>query len=240
MSLELKEYAHYWPWAAGAVVGFILIKKVMGGSGAAASTGASDASVLAGASANAAAANAASTSAGYTYQLNQTALSDKMQFDTATLAAQGLATGQAAQVANVSAIGGVIGQIGTLISGTLASQSVIPVAAINAAARGNQIALAASASVASAGIQALPGTLAASAQLVQAQYAPLQSYGSTVVGLSQSIASTSASAMNGLTNAATSADKSAASASASAQAANASTMQTITSVAEIAAMVALA
>jgi hypothetical protein len=226
--MDFKEDAKkYWPWVAGAVVGYFVIVKLMGsGSTSAAASGASDASVLAAASANAAAANSAATTANNQYQLAQTQLSDQNALATATLQAQSLASGQAAQVANVSAIGGVITNIGTMISSTLASQAQIPVAAINAAAAGNQVALAAAASVASAGVQALPGTLSASAQLVEAQYAPLQSYGSTLVGLADGVASTAASAMNGVAQAGSSGASAAASSSAaSVQASNSSSSQ---------------
>lgn len=226
---HMKDWAKkHWVLIAAGIAAIYLVSKYFGSSSSA-SSGTSDAATVAGYNAQIAASNAAAQSTSDQYQLAQN-----------TLAAQSEATTQQAQVANTTAIGSVIGQIGSAISSTIAAQSALPAAAINAVSINNQQALAGAATVAATGVVAVPGIMQAGANQIVASYAPVTAFGSTLVGLSQSIASMGMGAFNAVGSTATGGASAAASSAQTAANANANTSAQLGQLATTAAIIALA
>lgn len=214
----------YWPWAAGGVVGIILIMRMSGGGSSASSAGSSAANYAT------LQALAAQTNA----QNAQILLAQKVEADNMALANAKMQSD--AGIAQINAYGNLTQALGQAISTTANAQAQIPVAAMLAASANSQAALKSAAGVAATGLAALPGSLDAAADLAKASYAPIQAYGSALGQMAQGVSQTATNAMNSTAQTAQSAAQAAGAASAADAQSTSSTMGAVASVAAIALM----
>ena len=213
----------YWPWAAGGVVGIIIIMRMSGGNSS--SPANSNAATLAAMQAMVAQTNA---------QNAQISLAQKAEADNMALANAKMQND--AGIAQINAYGNLTQALGSAISTTANAQAQVPIAAMMAASANSQAALKSAAGVAATGLAALPGSLDAAADLAKASYAPIQAYGSALGQMAQGVSQTATNAMNSTAQTAQSAAQAAGAASAANASSTSSTMGAVASVAAIALM----
>lgn len=160
--------------------------------------------------------------------------SDHANIAAATLAAQSQNAMEQNQVALTGAIGNSVLAIGSTIAGTIAAQSAIPIAAMNAATLSNQQALSGAAGVAATGVAAMPGLYDALAHLLGVQTG---NFGTTLIGFGNNVANETGSALNAIATNSGSAVKAA---SASAQASADANQKGLSSLASMAGMMMMA
>lgn len=211
MSNRVVEFVKEHPVAIGVgVIGIIIIMRYSGGSAPAS-----------GADGSAAALQAAFAANGQ-YSLASQQVANQAAAQAAQTSAASKAASESNQVALTQAIGQNITAIGSTIAATVAAQSALPAAAIAAASANNQQALVGSAAVAAQGVASYADVLNAGAHAIGVQTG---NFGTTLMGLTDSLASMGGSALNAI---AATVSSSAASASASAgyaAAANSGTAQ---------------
>lgn len=181
----------HWLILAVGVFGIWIVMRYSRASSAPASNSGTDYAGLAAMQSAGLAASAQSASQNLAVQTE----SDQASIERAKIDATLKVASMQAEIGQTTAIGQNILNIGSTIAASIAAESALPAAAINAAAVTNQTALAGSAAVAAQGVQSLPDALQGAAHLLGVQTG---NFGTTLIGFGSNLADETGNALNAI------------------------------------------